>query len=1484
MAGGAVLSVPPAAIRDYKSKIKTMKKLFISFLLSLLGLAWANAQYLFECDSWGDYEALTDATTLTTMPGTGDVSAYVVDAATAVQCEAGSMAQATLTGIQIGFDFQYYGETYDKFAVAGNGYIVLGKKASENIAFSKNSGMLSRMLIGECIGVSSDISVYNESVSYKLTGEAGSRVLAVQFEYQYAKKLADGQTEPTTDDLVSYKHQIWLYESDNHIEIVTGKWTRMQTPDFTGSILNLGLKGSGTTCLFANYVWNMDYASSSHTDLMKTTTQIPQASEGCTFTFSIIGPCEAPTYTVNNITLTPKSNEMAIAVSVDTTGKQAEGYLVIASEQPIEAGAPTDGTEYKKGDALLGGTVIAVGKMSEFDPNRTNPDRSRTMMAFNHPAGVRDPRLTPNTTYYYAVYFVNTGKCTATYSEGSMTNGKTATTAPESLAVKSASLNEVKLSATANDLNEEIAILMTTGQGEDENGNRIYVGNFAPIPADAEVGDKFTTSYKIAGKDIVDTTVVLYKGAAVADITCAVNLANNRVYYFGAVSKGAESGIYSTFAANAEPYLTPAGLPFSDNFALNLSAAEEDKAFIGGWAGTENFEPKMNSDRKVGSVISTMGKGPDQAVLVMPALDFPTDSNVIVNIAYSLSPYGYNSDKVEGDSIALEISTDGGETFKVLKAVHKNTDNLNLGKVILSDYLGAEQAILRLRAVNANPDKDWNVEVTKISISALPFCPEPGNPYVSATYGGTLGLTWYASENNETQWNISTAPVAAEDEEPAWSRALVVNEKPYYLSGLADREIYNVRIQAICGAYVSGWVSATVQAGRVPTFTEDFNNLPVEEGYYGLEVEMPANWQNGSYYISSWSGPYTSWYSGINKFMEYKGQDEITEETTDYNGALAYDMHNSYGYVGLLKTPLVELNPAENPKFTFEAAFGTWADGTFGVMPEENRADTMQLAMWVCDTNKFSMSDEPAKIWKVAELATWSAGQKVEIDLSEYITEPKVMSVVMAIYTETSSGDMTDMLYLDNIGFVNTLPLARSVKVVSLSAEEATIRWVADPTVEEWIVKVTGGHLTAPRFYTATTPLQVVDDLIPEMEYTVAVSHIMNNDTVDWNAVTFMTPGMDCDEPTALAVSEISRKSAKLTWEGDAADGYRVRYRPVAKEGAEPMTWLEVEVEGTSYILNGLALETEYECGVQSVCNKLGEQESEYAAFDNFTTLGLTCFTPTEVRILEIKPKSIDISWTGTSDSYQVAWMSQVSGSAWTYSDIISGEAYTITGLDYYSFYTFKVRGVCSAGDSSEWSETRNFRTLPRQACPDPTNLRVEALTQTSATLLWDAEETEEGDIQSYVLRHRRASVQAWDSIKDVEGTTYAITGMEPKTAYVWAVMTACIDDRYSENWAQLRFETPANDTTPGDSTAVEGLKSQAGLYVAATRGQVYVMNPRSVQIDNIRIFSAMGQRLEQYAVRSRDNVILTTEVRNGIVIVEVESEGRFFRFKTVLP
>ncbi len=1446
-----------------------MKKSVIGFLLGVLCLAWANAQsvdnYKFA-SSTGTYTALTDGTALTQIPSDGDVAAFVYNAAEKVAVEEDdNPGQRTIAGIDMGFDFKLGGETYRKFAVTGYGYVLLGK-ADAAIEFTAWDFFMNRMDgVSTAVGIATDVPVYGMAVRYAVTGETGSKVLTVQFS-NISYEAADAA------DRMHY--QIKFHESDGRVEMLFNGYKALE--NFKGSRFNVGLVAGGK---YHFRVPEGDYAT---TEYNASTTfnrwDLPAFPASLTYTFSLPDPCAVPTYVVTDIKLTPKSNEMGIEVLVDTAGKRADGVLLIVSDKEITESP--EGMNFIKGQEALGGTVLAVGSWDDFDLRTLD----RTRLAFTHGDSKREP-LHPNTTYHYTVYMANTKGCIARYTEPTRHVAATATTAPDELKITGASLSEMTFSAKANGLNEAIAILMTTGQGTDENGNRVYTGNYAEIPADAAVGDKFTTSYTIRGNTITDTTEVLYVGAAGAAITCPVALENNRIYYFGAVSKGKDNGAYSTLTAQAAPHLTPAILPFTDNFKKNLSGAE-DNPFIGGWKDTRNFE--VSGGQEIDGVVSTMTAGPAEAVLVIPALDFPQDSNVLVNISYSLDPYSYNSNKVAGDSICLEISTDGGKTFKTLKAVHKETDNMTLGKVILSDYLGAKQAVLRLRAVCANTDKAFNIKVSNITVTALPFCPAPGAPRVSAVYGGTLGLTWNAGENGETQWNISTAPAAAEGREPAWSRPNLVEQKPYYLTGLGDSETYNVRVQAVCAGAVSGWVESQVKAGRVPSFTEDFNGLEFEADYYGeMKPQLPANWEIGYHYISPWSGPSTSWY-GDAKFYEYKTKEAVTAEAADYNGSLAFDMQHKSGYIELLQTPMVELNPVEKPQFTFDAAFGTWVGDALEVMPEENRADTMKMAVWVCDSGRFNITNAPVKVWNVAELATWNTGKTIEFDLSEYVTVPKIVAVVFGIYTETKSGDETNMLYLDNIGIVNTKPLARSVKVAKLSAEDATIQWVADKNVEKWLVKLEGGSLTAPRFFTDVTGnTQLIDGLEAEKTYTASVTPASNGETAGaalWVSVTFKTPAASCDEPTGLTVSGIEQKSAVLTWRGEAADGYYVRYRSVAAAGAEAMPWIEVRIKaGTAYTMRGLVPATEYECEVQGVCSEVADFYSDWVALEGgFMTKAITCFAPTELRCPEatIGTKTAKVSWTGTSGNYQVAWTLNGTDD-WTCGAMVSEAAYTITGLNYNQSYTFKVRGVCAAGDSSEWSEGKNFRTLQRPDCAAPANLRVEALTQTSADLKWDYAEAEEDDLASFTLRHREASVQAWDSIKEVHGTAYAIKDMKPQTAYIWNVMALCRDDRNSE-WLNVRFTTLAEKTD--DTTAVEDLKRASGLYVAASQGQVHVMNPKAVQIDNIRIYSVVGRRLEHYVIRSNDNVILTTGVRNRVAVVEVESAGRFIRFKIMLP
>ena len=174
--------------------------------------------------------------------------------------------------------------------------------------------------------------------------------------------------------------------------------------------------------------------------------------------------------------------------------------------------------------------------------------------------------------------------------------------------------------------------------------------------------------------------------------------------------------------------------------------------------------------------------------------------------------------------------------------------------------------------------------------------------------------------------------------------------------------------------------------------------------------------------------------------------------------------------------------------------------------------------------------------------------------------------------------------------------------------------------------------------------------------------------------------------------------------------------------------------------------------------------------------------------------------------------------------------------------------------------------------CPAPTDLRVESVTETSATLLWSLES--EFEIAGYLLRYRAADVQVWDSVRDITAMQYNLTGLEPQTAYVWSVLSACADGRYSGWGIQSRFESEGAGNETGDP---------CGLFLTASKGQIHVMT--AVQIERIRVYNLSGTMMEEYVVRSDGNVILTTELSTQVAIVEILLDAaQAVRFKLLIP
>ena len=88
-----------------------------------------------------------------------------------------------------------------------------------------------------------------------------------------------------------------------------------------------------------------------------------------------------------------------------------------------------------------------------------------------------------------------------------------------------------------------------------------------------------------------------------------------------------------------------------------------------------------------------------------------------------------------------------------------------------------------------------------------------------------------------------------------------------------------------------------------------------------------------------------------------------------------------------------------------------------------------------------------------------------------------------------------------------------------------------------------------------------------------------------------------------------------------------------------------------------------------------------------------SCYRPENVVASDITASSVDLSWFGNASSYEVEY---ADNAAFNNSNVtvVNDTTATIDNLNNYTAYWFRVRGICGANDSSEWSAVLNATTL----------------------------------------------------------------------------------------------------------------------------------------------------------------------------------------------
>ena len=1437
---------PGTSLGDHKlkpyfltSKTNIMKK-YAYFILILLCLAWTGtrlqsqqvAYYGFSEETGQAYMPLTDATVLaesSQVQGTTFKNTFFNETGSVLLQD----STTSLAGIPIGFDFQFDGKTYDKFVAGGVGYIVLGDGTSEEVTLSWNT-MFDRFLYPR-IGLGTDgdmIGLEGTSISYKLEGTSPNRILAVEFNgMAYSSDIAEA-----SDGL---RYQIRLHESDNHIEILFGKEVSFGD---SWDWYSIGLRGEsgGHFRSPVNGNWG-ETAFNSLGNVSARNTTLP---DGLKYTFTLPEPCEAPTGSASGLTLAATSTTVSGAATVSEGA--ADGYIVVSSTSEI-TGVPEAGT-YAAGDALLGGTVLATGELSG------------TSISFE------EEDLNPNTTYHYAVYLYNF-KCSGQPQYGPSTTGSisTYTSAPAALSIVSVSGEEIVLSVESNEKDEPVLIAVTEIMDAGQAMYGYYMGDFGMPASDADAGDTLVTEEGSFGG------MVLYAGPASDAISFTEGLEDNTLYWFAAYSLG-ENGQYSSLFTQADT-ITPAILPFEEDFT-NMPTY----TYPYGWEGSsEDFRVQRNGGTLSASFAAVTGGQSMESQLVLPPIDIPEGNGVRLVLDYGMGSYKsrfdnslYRTDWTDQDSIVFEYSSGGEDTWtKVFALTSLNADEFATGSeryVRNIDYKGisGQDVRLRMRYVYTFGFQT-NMDIYPIRVLEIPDCDYPASVWVpdSSIVGSRAQLDWTPGASEESVWNISYAVQDEEGNWGEWSEAEEVNAHPYQLDGLLSNRVYKARVQAVCGVgSTSDWVeSGSFNSGWTVSFMEDFNNLPVDESIWYASVEMPYSWEVLSSRTNEDTLVSSDMLSGMVDFLNWKSADMAVPGES--NGSIAVAM-NRQDIMTMIQLPVVELDAEQNPCFVFDAVFAQFdEDGNFESLPDEAAvpSDYKMHLLVSKDNGETFLVDEALQSWDATQMADFGDSLHVEVPLSGL--EGKVI-LALAAYGNYDYQSTSYILYLDNMGILYERAVAQDLEVSGITETSAVLSWREEITVDEWVMKLEGGEETR---LLATPSNQI--ELTGLAEATDYVAHVGNvcgeGDTV-WASTGFSTGGVECDPVTGLAVSGINQTSATLAWQGSALS-YRVRIRPAGQENYSVYTTTE-----SSYVFSNLLAGTEYEGGVQAVCGQAVTDTSAYVAFEPFQTTGITCFPPTALAASEVTWNSATLTWEGEAEDYQVEWREENTTVSLGRLSVEGTKTGTITGLEALTPYQARVRGICSAGDTSAWCDWVGFATTAITECPVPTNLRVESLAETSATLLWDADEQNE----NFTLRYRATVSTSWDSVKNLAETQYELTGLEPQTAYVWSVMAACSEGRYS-GWG-----TQNNFTTEGVGNEAD---AESGLFLTASRHQLHVMNPGAVRIERIRVYTLGGSLAEDYVIRSNENVILTTALSMQVVVVEIlTADESALRFKVMLP
>ncbi|UFH56634.1 fibronectin type III domain-containing protein [Spirosoma sp. KNUC1025] len=648
------------------------------------------------------------------------------------------------------------------------------------------------------------------------------------------------------------------------------------------------------------------------------------------------------------------------------------------------------------------------------------------------------------------------------------------------------------------------------------------------------------------------------------------------------------------------------------------------------------------------------------------------------------------------------------------------------GTVAWTTVSGVTGSSLSLTGLQSNTYYDYRVQVIcglNISSTAINYfhteCQGPSNTYATNIAMQSVVLSW--------EKNLDNAPVDLQWRQAyinaGWNEVTNLISTTYSLTGLLSGTTYEFRFKSVCSpneqtAYANTPLTFQTLSATSPSI--NFYTSIASLSGPSVQVTWGDAGPNSTYYLQ-WREAYGEWStSGPLTTRSY--------QLTNLNIGTTYEVRAGYVNTGGAIT------------YSFPNSFTTYC-------PKPNYTYVNNISSTGATFIWENVSSPVTVQWRAAGTTSWNSVPGIVGGNYSLTGLSNNMLYEWRLQTPCSS-NLSTVTY--PVVFKTGCLMPSYTSAVNVGSSTATLSWSGPKANYSVKYRVVG----AANWITLGT--------VNGSPY--SLTGLANNTTYEWavatvcdNVVTTYTIPVQfttqCVAPANMFINASYVDRAQLVWDG-VESTYQLQWRSVGSS-----TWNMVQNVSSPYLLTGLSTGMTYEWRIRGAC--LMASDGPFSAGPSFD-INCPATYIYSFSTSKIKSSSAQVSWnTFALAKYIVRWRA-IGATNWNTTPASVTPPYNLTGLANNTTYEWQVRSDCQ----SNFSTSATFQTT----CAAPDNLWAETVTNSSALLRWN----DSGENVSYELQWRIAGTAIWNTVSNIVGTSYSLTGLGNYTTFEWQVRGQC--------------------------------------------------------------------------------------------------------------